>query len=219
MLYVRNIHIISNMINAPTKTAKLIRERIEEFPAGEPFTPSAFLELGTRASIDQTLSRLAKTGRITRVARGIFVHPKENRFVGTIMPEPLKVAETIAKATGAAVQIHGAEAARRLELTTQVPMQSVFHTSGPNKRIRVGNLEIKLQHVCPRKLTLAGRPAGQALAALWYLGKRGVTENVITKIRSKLSPSEFEALMGAKSSMPAWMADVFFRHERASHRA
>ena len=29
------------------------------------------------------------------------------------------------------VQVYGAEAARRLELTTQVPTQPVFSTSGP----------------------------------------------------------------------------------------
>ncbi len=131
-------------MNTTTKTAELIRERIEAMPIGEPFTPTAFLECGTRASVDQTLSRLAKAGSIERVTRGVFVRPEVNRFVGKVMPEPLKVAETVAKTTGAVIQVHGAEAARRLELTTQVPTQSVFVTSGPSKRIRVGKMEIRL---------------------------------------------------------------------------
>lgn len=200
------------------KTANIIRQRIENIPLGEPFTPATFLEFGARASVDQTLSRLVKAGRITRLARGVYVRPKESRYIGSVMPEPFKIAEAIARTTGATVQVHGAEAARRLEISTQVPTQPVFHTSGPNRRFRVGNLEITLKHASPRKLALAGQPAGLALAAFWYLGKRGLTSNVIESIRKKLSLSEFESLKSAASSMPAWMADALFRHERHALR-
>jgi hypothetical protein len=218
LLFVRNSHIFSYM-STITKTAELIRQRIKGMPGGEPFTPTDFLECGTRASVDQTLSRLVKAGAIERVTRGVFVRPEVSRFVSKVMPEPLKVAETIAKTTGSIIQVHGAEAARRLELTTQVPTQSVFSTSGPSKRIRVGKMEIRLQHVCQRKLTLAGRPAGLALAAMWYLGKAEVTPSLIEKIRRKLSSSEFEALKSVTSSMPAWMSDAIFRHGRAALNA
>ncbi len=199
-----------------TKTARLIRERIAAMPIGEPFTPTAFLDCGTRASVDQTLSRLIKAEAIERVTRGVFVRPEISRFVGKVSPSPIKVAETVAKITGAVIQVHGAEAARRLELTTQVPTQSVFVTSGPSKRIRVGKMEIRLQHVCQRKLALAGRPAGLAIAAMWYLGKTGLTPSLIEKIRHKLGLSEFEVLKSATNAMPAWMSDAIFRDEQAS---
>mgnify|MGYP001594010620 CR=1 FL=1 len=200
------------------KTAKVIRRRIENISLGEPFTPAAFLEFGTRASVDQTLSRLAKAGRIARIARGVYVRPKESRYISRVMPEPFKVVEAIARTTGATVQVHGAEAARRLEISTQVPTQPVFYTSGPSRYFRIGNLEVRLKHTSPRKLVLAGQPAGLALAALWYLGKRGLTSNVIELIRKKLSLSEFEALKSAASSMPAWMADALIRYERHALR-
>jgi len=45
------------------------------------------------------------------LARGIFVCPEVSRFVGKAMSETLKAAETIAKTTGYAVQVHGAETA------------------------------------------------------------------------------------------------------------
>ena len=201
-------------MNTTPKTADLIRARIEAMPLGEPFTPMAFLACGTRAAVDQTLSRLVRAGVIERVSRGVFVRPEQSSFVGKVMPEPLKVAETVAKATGAVVQIHGAEAARRLGLTTQVPTQPVFVTSGASKRIRVGKMEIRLQHVCSRKLALAGRPAGLALAAMWYLGKKEVTPAIVEQIRRRLGASEFEVLRSAVSAMPAWMSDALFRNGR-----
>ena len=215
---VRNSNIFSAM-KKTAKTAERIRRQIESMPVGQPFTPVAFLTCGTRASVDQTLSRLVRQGFIERVTRGVFMRAEVSRFAGKVSPSPQQVAETIAKTTGAIVQVHGAEAARRLELTTQVPTQSVFITSGPSKRIRLGELEIHLRHVCQRKLAMAGRPAGLALAALWYLGKNEVTPALVEKLRRKLGASEFEVLKSATGAMPAWMSDAIFRNERTSVHA
>jgi hypothetical protein len=137
-----------------------------------------------------------------------------NRFVGRVMPAPIKVAESIAKTTGSIVQVHGAEAARQFELSTQAPTQAVFLTSGPSKQFHIGTMQVSLRHVCQRKLALAGRPAGLALAALWYLGKHEVTPSLIAKIRQKLSVTEFEALKSATSVMPAWMSDALYKHDQ-----
>lgn len=200
-------------------TTELIRQYIQNLPTGEPFTPAIFLGMGARASVDQALSRLAKAGAITRVTRGVFVRPTESRHLGKVMPEPSKVAETMAKAKGASIQVHGAEAARHFELSTQTPTQPVFYTSGPSKRFRMGKMEVVLKHAASRKLAFAGQPAGLALSALWYLGKSEVTPNTIEKIRRKLPSSEFETLSGAKASMPGWMAEVFYRYEQSAIHA
>jgi hypothetical protein len=95
----------------------------------------------------------------------------------------------------------------------QVPTQAVFYTTGPSRRLRLGQMSVVLKHVASRKLMLAGCPAGVALAALWYLGKRAVTEQTICTIAAQLEPQEFEALSAAKPMMPAWMSDVMTRFE------
>lgn len=195
--------------------AERLRKHIELIAQGEPFTSKACLALGPRAAVDQALARLVRAGQIARVTRGVFVKPRSNRFVGNVMPEPLRIAEAIAKATGATIQVHGAEAARRLELSTQIPMQPVFYTSGASKTFSIGKLQVRLQHASPRKLVLAGRPAGLALVALWDLGKEAATPAVIESIRKKLPPAEFEALKGAAGAMPAWMAEALLHREHA----
>lgn len=146
----------------------------------------------------------------------VFVRPSESRYLGKVPPDPSKVVETVAKARGATVQVHGAEAARRFELTTQTPTQPVFYTTGPSRRFQVGKLEVVLKHAALRKLALAGRPAGVALTALWYLGRNEITPEAIAQIRRKLPPKEFAALTAAKASMPGWMAATFYRYERES---
>lgn len=199
-------------------TMQRVREAVAAKQVGEPFTSREVLRCGTRASVDQALSRLVKAGPLVRVTRGVYVHPEENRFVGKVMPAAEKVARTIAKATGAAIGVHGAEAARRFRLTTQMPTQAVFHTTGPNRRFELGELIVELKHVSARKLALEGAP-GEALSALWYLGKAQVTEETIERIREGLTAAEFSTLKAASASMPAWMSGALHRHEMSTHGA
>lgn len=192
----------------------VIEEQVQAVPEGQPFFPAQFLTLGSRASVDQVLSHLAKAGRIKRIARGIYVRPKQNKYVGEVLPGPEAIVKQVAASEGASVQVHGAEAARRFELTTQVPMQLVFYTSGRSREINVGRMKIRLRHTSPRKLAMSERPAGLALTALEYLGKHNVTPEVIERVRRKLAPTEFEALRQASTAMPAWLAEALNRDSR-----
>lgn len=195
-------------------TAEAIRKQIEGIPIGEPFTSTQFTGVGRRAAMDQVLSRMVKHGQIARVARGIFVRPKESKYAGPVTPAPAKIAQAIASAHGETVQVHGAEAARLLGLTTQMPMQSVFYTSGPGRKLKIGNLQLIFKHAPSRKLALAGQPSGLALTALWYLGKERVTSQVIETIRRKLSAEAFQQLKAEGHSMPIWMAETLRKYEQ-----
>jgi hypothetical protein len=195
---------------------KQVKNRVEELPVGEPFSSVLLLSLGTRAAVDQSLSRLAKSGMVTRVSRGVYIKPKLNRYVGAVAPEPSEVIKAKLP-QNETIQIHGAEAARQMQLSTQVQTQPVFYTQGPSRAFRIGGLRVKLKHVSPRKLVLGARPAGVAFSALWYVGKQNVNPSVIEKVKQRLSPEEFKVLSESKSAMPAWMADAFHRYEYA-HR-
>ncbi len=197
-------------------TAQTIRNRVQRVRRGEPFTNKRFLKLGSRSSVDKTLSRLVEEGVIQRIARGVFVRPRKSRFIGSVMPDISKVVGVIAKDHGETIQVHGAEAARRFKLSTQVPTTPVFYTSGPSRELKVGNLTVKLRHASNRKLHLAGKRPGLALSALWYLGKNNVNANVVGAIREGLTEEEFETLKHV--DMPGWMADALERYDReASH--
>jgi hypothetical protein len=74
---------------------------------------------------------------------------------------------------------------------------------------------MRLKHVSPKELALAGRPAGEALRALRYLGPKQVTPAVIAKVQGVLPAAEFKTLREETSAMPAWLSDAFFRFERS----
>jgi hypothetical protein len=194
-------------------TNEAIRQRIDAIPLGEVFTSREFFGMGTRAAIDQALARLVKAGYIDRVARGVFVRPRESAYVGKVPPTPAAVVAAITKYQGSRVEVSGAEAVRYFGLTTQVPVKPIFNTTGSPRRFKMGNLEISLKTKRPRKLHLAGTLAGKAWAALWYLGKGHVTPEVIATIKAKLPPREFESLLASVPHMPGWMADAFQRYQ------
>ena len=183
---------------------KSIRTNVQRIKRGEPFTSTRFLRLGSRSAVDKALSRLVEEGTIHRITRGVFVRPKQSRFVGQVMPDVNRVIEVIAKDHDEIIQLHGAEAARRFKLSTQMPISPVYYTNGASREIHIGNLKVKLMHTTnQRRLQHAGKKPGMALSALWYLGKENINPKAIEQIRNSLSPEEFETLRASK--MPAWM--------------
>lgn len=185
-------------------TTAAIRAYIQSMPRGRPLTSSRFAALGPRGAVDRALSRIVHEGEIKRLSRGVFVRPRKSRFVGSVFPAVADVVRAIAKDRGETVQVHGAEAARRFGLTTQVPTTPVFHTSASTRSIRIGNCSVRLIHTANRRrLQFAGTPAGIAIAALWYLGRDKVTPQAVDKMKSSLSPQEFEKLRSA--DLPSWM--------------
>jgi len=192
-------------------TAESIRNHISQIQKGVPFANTELLQYGSRASVDKTLSRLVKKEEILRLTPGIFARPKKSQFVGNVMPAIAQIVKVIAKNYGETIQIHGAEAARQFKLTTQVPTTPVYNTSGPSRELTIGNLKIRLKHVSNRKLLLAGKRQGLALSALWYLGKNNVNTEVISRIKKKLTATEFESLK--KANMPIWMANAFEQYK------
>src|SRR3984885_15770183 len=75
--------------------ANKIAHRIRIKRRGWVFTPRNFLDLGTRATVDQTLSRLARQGMIRRLGRGLYDYPKQNKLLGTLSPSTDNLAQAI----------------------------------------------------------------------------------------------------------------------------
>lgn len=184
------------------RLTKRIMEHVNRLPEGTPVGARELLHLGTRMAIDQTLSRLALRGELIRVGRGMYVRPVETRF-GRRMPLVEAVVRGVAASKGETVALHGAVAANSLGLTTQVPVRTVYLTSGPTRRIKLGAETVELKHA-KRWQTLAG-PAGEAVRALDWLGYERAG-NALEVLRQKLPVDVIRALAEARGYVPNWMA-------------
>ena len=98
-----------------------ITQSIKAKGRGAIFAPSDFLDMGSRASVDQALSRLADQGMIRRLTRGLYDYPKISSRIGILSPSTDDVAKAIARKDNQVLQVSPAMAANQLGLSTQVP--------------------------------------------------------------------------------------------------
>ena len=191
-----------------TSTMNAILRRIRAKHRGSVFTPRQFAHLGTRAAVDQALSRLQRSGRIRRLTRGVYEFPKIHPRIGVLSPSPEGVAKAMAERTGSRITISGAKAANLLGLSTQVPMQNVFWTEGPSRTIRIGNQTVSLKHVAPSKMIGAGTEAGIVIQAVRSLGEKRVHEIPVHTLAKRLPGPVKRAVKRLTPTAPAWSQAV-----------
>lgn len=189
------------MSSLPKRIVKLAAE----LPEGALLSPGALLHLGTRAAIDQALSRLARRGELLRVSQGIYVRPIQTRF-GPRPPAVEKVIASLSALWGETIVPCGGAAANALGLTTQVPVRNVYLTSGPRRKLLLGKLSVELRHAPRWQLAAPHRPAGEVVRALSWLGPDEV-EAGLGVIRCRLSAEDLGELAASRAVMPAWMAE------------
>ena len=186
-----------------TSVMEQVLEYASQMPEGRPLAAKELLHLGSRAAVDQSLSRLVRSGALLRAGRGVYLKPVESQF-GTRAPMSMKVVEELAAKRGETIVPHGAVAANALGLTTQVPTREVYLTSGPTRRLKLGSQVVELRHAPRWQLTLP-QGAGNVIRALAWMGP-GKTTEAIQKLKSTLPPNELAAIASTRAQLPTWMA-------------
>ena len=123
------------------------------------------------------------------------------------------------KLTGETIHIQGAEAARQLGLTTQVPMKLIFYTNGNTRTLKVSNRTVHLKHVNPSRLIAPNTIPGVVISAFNYLGKENVTINTIEIVKHRIGKEEFKTLFTLSDRMPAWMSNLFYYYKQDTHES
>ncbi|WP_215395604.1 DUF6088 family protein [Rheinheimera oceanensis] len=175
-------------------------------PEGGVLSPKEFLHLGSRSAVDQAFSRLARMGKLLRVARGTYSVPVSSRF-GQRAPAVEKLIKALAEQSGEIVVPHGANSANALGLTQQVPIREVYLTSGKTRKLQLGRSEVLLKHAPRWMLALGARPAGAAIRALAWIGQTHAKTS-LTSLHRTLPASEWQALIQARATLPGWMAQA-----------
>lgn len=167
-------------------------------------SPKDFLHLGSRAAVDQALSRLAKAGHLIRAARGLYVASIAGQGEQGA-PAMDKVISGLASKNQEEIALDGARSAQMLGLSAQVPDGDVFLTSGRTRTLKVGNVAAEVRHAPRWMLLLAATTAGAVIRALAWLGEAHVG-TAMERLRQQLTPIDWQALVSVRSLLPSWMA-------------
>jgi hypothetical protein len=191
-----------------------IKRRVQS-RRGWVFTPKDFLDVGSRAAVDKTLTRLASQGVIRRLDRGLYDYPRKDPVLGTLSPTADSLANALAAKAGDKLFPSGAAAANLLGLSTQVPGRVTFMTDGTSRVRKVAGRTISFKHARTPILSSAPPMVNYTLQALAYLGKDNMDDDVVHRCAQKLDDRDLKALIAAKSVVAGWMADTITKIDRA----
>lgn len=180
------------------------------------WTPQDFLDLGSRAAVDQVLHRLTRNRDVRRITRGLYDKPKFNPLTGKpTHPDPRAVVDALARRDQARILVDGVTAANDLGLSDAVPARIVVHTDARLKPITLGNLQIDFKTTAPSRLYWAGRPAMRVVQALrWLHDAGGDTDPIVAKrLRTIFADHDHGAdivddLRADMLTLPLWMQHI-----------
>ena len=186
--------------------------RIAATPA-KVWTPVDFLDLGPRAAIDKALQRLATTGTIRRIDRGLYDVPRLNKLTGRpTSPDTRAVIDAVARRDQARFIVDGITAANDLGLTTAVPARVTVSTDNRLRPIKLGNQTVTFKQAAPSRLYWAGRPAMRVVQALYWLKDLlpSDRDGIMTRLKRILTDQENgsrirDDLKDGLPAMPTWM--------------
>ena len=189
--------------------AKTILSRAAGYPEGTPLGNGMFLDLGSRAAINQALLHCFHKRELLRVARGMYVAPVVNRF-GSSAPLAHLFIEELSKKSGEDIVPSGATTANALGLTTQVPVKTVYWTSGRSRNFNLGKQVIHLEHVPSWQLALAGEPSGEIVRALAWASPKQL-QTVLKQVEGKVPHADIVKVAQQTSGFPHWLANALSR--------
>lgn len=186
--------------------SKQIAQRIAEMPPGAVFISADFLDIAGTDNVSAVLSRMAKSGSIVRVVRGVYCKPRHSDMLDMdILPSPDEVAHAIARSNKWIIAPSGNTALNMLGLDEQVPATYEYVSSGPYKTYRYGKFTIALSHRANRDLLECSELTCLMIQALKALGKGGADSTVAEKLKKRLTEEEILTFYNETKNATTWV--------------
>lgn len=149
------LQIIRTTTGKRMSIADTIRNKILRSPKDTIFFIGSFPQFDEEY-VRQVYVEMLSSGRLKRIGKGIYYVPQITRF-GPVLPTVNNVAKAIAKRDRAKIMPTGAAAQNMLGMSTQLPMNVVYLTTGSSRNIKLENGQsIRFVHAAPRNFAYKG---------------------------------------------------------------
>ncbi len=206
----KNTHICNNIVDSEVMISihAEVEKKIKAKGRGSIILPNDFKVLDNPDAVKMALSRLAKEQVILRLAQGIYLYPKIDPELGTLVPSIEEVAKALAKRDRVKITPSGIQAMHMLGFTTQVPMQVVYLTDGSPRKIKVGKRTITFKRKSPKQMALKGKYSSLVIQGLQELGMDNVTKAIKDLSKAALEKENAELLRHDMMIAPEWVAKI-----------
>lgn len=187
--------------------SKTLKSRIKALPVDSVLFRSDYPEYHSEF-VGSTLAELTESGVLFKMAQGIYVKPRKSRF-GLVFPSIEKIVQAIAMRDNAEVLPSGTTALNALGLSTQVPMNYSYLTSGSERTIKLANRQVVLKRGVPKNFCYKTRLIALLTQALRALKQENVGDSELQIIRELIAKeTDKESLAKDVDAMPGWMKRI-----------
>jgi len=178
---------------------------------GSIVTPLDFASYGGSKAVQKAFERMTASGKLIRVARGIYCFPKTDKVLGlgVLYPTYEEIAAAIARRDKARIVPTGIYALNRLGLSTQLPMNVVYLTDGSPRKVKLqGERGIQFKHTAKKNLAFQNDFAMLLTFALREMGENNLTDEQLDHVRQLIRSVALEAMKKDFALIPAWIRKI-----------
>ncbi len=187
--------------------SRTLKSRIKALPDDSVLFRSDYPEYHSEF-VGSTLAELAESGVLFKMAQGIYVKPRKSRF-GLVLPSIEKIVQAIAMRDNAEVLPSGTTALNALGLSTQIPMNYSYLTSGSERTIKLANRQVVLKRGVPKNFCYKTRLIALLTQALRALKQENIGDSELQIIRELINKeTDKKNLAKDVDAMPGWMKRI-----------
>ena len=186
-----------------------IKNRINDFDSRKVFINNDFLDIAGNETVRRTLNQLVSENKIKRVINGFYYNPIYSELIGEYEAVSIhELALAIARKYNWNIAPYNSTALNLLGLSTQVSTHYKYISSGRYKEYKIGDTVLEFKKVNPGEIANMSLKTATVIQAIKSLGKENITNEVIQKIKEKLTEKERTDLMNESKSVPSWIYEV-----------
>lgn len=187
-----------------------VMEKINESQPHSIFFISDYADMGSAETIRKILHEATIKGVLEKAGHGIYFKPKTSRF-GNVPISLEKVAKEIALRDKCKILPTGSTAANLIGLSTQVPMNLSYITTGSTRVINIGDRKISFRHASPKNFAARGNTLPLLVQGMRELGEDNISINEYDAIRRFIDRQKDPYLKEDLFLAPVWIQRIIKR--------
>ena len=183
-----------------------IKDKMMGEPRGTVFALSDFAPMGSSAAIRTAISRLTKEGFCHRILPGIVSRPQYSTILKReVSPVSHDVANALARNYNWIIIPSPVHAQNGLGISTQVPAQVEYTSTGPTRIYYIGNTSIHFRQSRSKYIQKMSYSSALVTNAFQGLKDKELDDFIFDTIAKKLTEEEKETLKNEILFAPVWM--------------
>lgn len=186
---------------------RTVMAKINESQPHSMFFITDYADLGSTETIRKILHEATINGILEKAGHGIYIKPKVSRF-GNV-PVPLeKIAREIAKRDKCDILPTGSTAANLIGLSTQVPMNLSYITTGSTRTINIKGRKISFSHASPKNFAAKGTVMPLLIQGMREIGEGNISASEYDAIKCFIDKQQDPYLQEDLLLAPVWIQRI-----------